>query len=157
MISGSVGGIDHEVGSLPHRLDTRRIRLVGRSDERRRFGAGLAETHVATHQSLDPGVPVEIEVGDRVEPVAQLDPRLGLEQEVVPLDDDDAVRGAHADPARAGFVEGAVEVPFAEVPGWPVPKVEGHGGSLLVGKVGGTKVACLTGRSGWAHRSAAAW
>ncbi|MFM1874159.1 MAG: hypothetical protein RL398_3581 [Planctomycetota bacterium] len=50
-------------------------------------------------------------------------------------------------------VEGAVEVPFAEVPGWPVPKVEGHGGSLLVGKVGGTKVACLTGRvhlyEGW--------
>lgn len=50
-------------------------------------------------------------------------------------------------------VQDAVEVPFAEIPGWPVPKVEGHGGSLVVGRVGGTPVACLTGRvhlyEGW--------
>lgn len=50
-------------------------------------------------------------------------------------------------------VQEAIEVPFAEVPGWPVPKVEGHGGSLVVGRVGGTPVACLTGRvhlyEGW--------
>lgn len=46
-----------------------------------------------------------------------------------------------------------VEVPFGEVPGWPVPKVEGHGGSLVVGTVAGTPIACLTGRvhlyEGW--------
>lgn len=50
-------------------------------------------------------------------------------------------------------VEHAVEVPFAEVPGLPVPHVEGHGGSLVVGTVAGTPVACLTGRvhlyEGW--------
>ncbi len=44
-------------------------------------------------------------------------------------------------------------VPFAEVPGWPVPKVEGHGGALVVGKLDSTLVACLTGRvhlyEGW--------
>mgnify|MGYP000846688335 CR=1 FL=1 len=58
MISGSVGGIDHEVGSLPHRLDTRRIRLVGRSDERRRFGAGLAETILYCRHKIYPlGLP----------------------------------------------------------------------------------------------------
>ncbi|HEB52725.1 MAG TPA: purine-nucleoside phosphorylase [bacterium] len=48
-----------------------------------------------------------------------------------------------------GFVEvleHAVEVPFAEVPGWPVPRVEGHGGALVVGEVAGVPVACLTGR-----------
>ncbi len=39
-----------------------------------------------------------------------------------------------------------VEVPFAEVPHWPAPKVEGHGGSLVVGTVGTTVVGCLTGR-----------
>lgn len=45
------------------------------------------------------------------------------------------------------------EIPFAEVPGWPVPKVEGHGGALVLGRVGGCKVACLSGRvhlyEGW--------
>ncbi|MCA8950408.1 MAG: purine-nucleoside phosphorylase [Planctomycetes bacterium] len=39
-----------------------------------------------------------------------------------------------------------VEVPFADVPGWPAPRVEGHGGALVAGTVGGTPVLCLTGR-----------
>ena len=47
----------------------------------------------------------------------------------------------------------ATEIGFGSVPGWPVPKVEGHGGSLLLGAVGGVRVACLTGRvhlyEGW--------
>lgn len=46
----------------------------------------------------------------------------------------------------ARVLEGPVEVPFREVPHWPAPKVEGHGGALVVGKVGQTAVACLTGR-----------
>ncbi len=53
----------------------------------------------------------------------------------------------------AQHVEHKVEVPFAEIPGLPVPHVEGHGGSLVVGTVGGAPVACLTGRvhlyEGW--------
>jgi purine-nucleoside phosphorylase len=73
--------------------------------------------------------------------------------------------GAHATGLRAGLVLGSglkdfadhveqpVVVPFAEVPGWPVPHVQGHGGALVVGTVGGTKVACLSGRvhlyEGW--------
>jgi inosine/guanosine/xanthosine phosphorylase family protein len=50
-------------------------------------------------------------------------------------------------------VQGAVAVPFAEVPHWPAPQVQGHGGALVVGEVGGALVACLTGRvhlyEGW--------
>lgn len=50
------------------------------------------------------------------------------------------------------------EVPFAQVPGWPVPKVEGHGGSLVVGTARGARVVCLTGRvhmyEGWSAREA---
>ena len=50
-------------------------------------------------------------------------------------------------------VQEPLVVPFGEIPGWPVPKVEGHGGALVVGTVGGTPVACLTGRchlyEGW--------
>lgn len=44
-------------------------------------------------------------------------------------------------------------LPFHEIPGFCVPKVEGHGGALVVGKVGTSTVACLTGRvhlyEGW--------
>ncbi len=50
-------------------------------------------------------------------------------------------------------VENAIVVPFAEIPGWPVPHVQGHGAALVVGTVAGTPVACLTGRvhlyEGW--------
>ena len=46
----------------------------------------------------------------------------------------------------AGKLEDVVEVPLAEVKHWPAPQVEGHGGALVVGRVGGIDVACLTGR-----------
>lgn len=50
-------------------------------------------------------------------------------------------------------VEAPIEVPFGDVPGWPQPRVLGHGGALVVGTVGGAPVACLTGRvhlyEGW--------
>lgn len=75
------------------------------------------------------------------------------------------LRGAGASRARVALVLGsgllgfaarlkqAHEIPFATVPHWPAPKVEGHGASLLLGTVGGTTVACLTGRvhlyEGW--------
>jgi purine-nucleoside phosphorylase len=50
-------------------------------------------------------------------------------------------------------VANPVEVPFAEVPHWPAPLVAGHGASLVVGRVGQARVACLSGRvhlyEGW--------
>ena len=56
----------------------------------------------------------------------------------------------------AGFVEeltGTMALPFSSVPQWPVPRVEGHGAELVVGNLGSTRVACLTGRvhlyEGW--------
>jgi purine-nucleoside phosphorylase len=53
----------------------------------------------------------------------------------------------------AAELHDSVSVPFAEIPGWPTPKVEGHGGALVVGRVDRTVVACLTGRvhlyEGW--------
>lgn len=46
-----------------------------------------------------------------------------------------------------------LEIPFADVPDWPKPKVEGHGGSIVFGEIGAVRVACLTGRvhlyEGW--------
>ena len=53
----------------------------------------------------------------------------------------------------ASQVERATSIPFADVPGWPQPRVQGHGGALVVGTVAGAPVACLTGRvhlyEGW--------
>ena len=46
-----------------------------------------------------------------------------------------------------------LEIPFHDIAHWPMPRVEGHGASLIVGSIGGNRVACLTGRAhlyeGW--------
>ncbi len=53
----------------------------------------------------------------------------------------------------AEVLKDPIEIPFGDVPDWPKPKVEGHGGSVVFGLVSGTRVACLTGRvhlyEGW--------
>ena len=40
----------------------------------------------------------------------------------------------------------ARRVPYAEVPGFHAPKVDGHRGELIVGQLGGREVICLAGR-----------
>lgn len=40
----------------------------------------------------------------------------------------------------------AVQIPYAELPGFPQPGVAGHGGSLWLGKLGAQPVAVLSGR-----------
>ena len=39
-----------------------------------------------------------------------------------------------------------VSVPYRDIPGFPPPTVEGHGGELVLGRVRGVLVACLSGR-----------
>lgn len=46
----------------------------------------------------------------------------------------------------AGRIAGAVSVPYTELPGFPVPSVEGHAGRLVLGRLGGQEVACMQGR-----------
>ena len=46
----------------------------------------------------------------------------------------------------ASRLEEAVRVPFAEVPGFPVPSVVGHAGELVSGTLGGRRVVALGGR-----------
>src|ERR1700742_606072 len=48
-----------------------------------------------------------------------------------------------------GFVqsiEGRVTLPYRDIPGFPPPGVQGHGGELVLGSVRGVSVACLSGR-----------
>jgi len=49
--------------------------------------------------------------------------------------------------AIADAVKDPLVIPYGELPGFPVPKVSGHAGKLLVGKLGGKEVAVLAGRA----------
>jgi xanthosine phosphorylase len=46
----------------------------------------------------------------------------------------------------ADSLAGAVAIPYAELPGFPEPGVAGHGGRLVLGRLGGLPVAALQGR-----------
>jgi len=47
----------------------------------------------------------------------------------------------------ADAVEGAVEIPYADIPGWPPATALGHAGTLVLGTVGGVRVAVMRGRA----------
>ena len=53
----------------------------------------------------------------------------------------------------AASLPNTIEVPFDRIPGFPVPKVEGHAGTLVSSDIGGTNVMVLAGRvhyyEGW--------
>ena len=44
-------------------------------------------------------------------------------------------------------VEGGVDIPYTELSGFPIPKISGHAGKLVLGKIGGVEVAVLAGRA----------
>src|SRR5207244_13273594 len=46
----------------------------------------------------------------------------------------------------ANSVNGAVTVPYGDLPHWPASRVIGHEGKLAVGTIGGKTVAALAGR-----------
>ncbi|MGI9416989.1 MAG: purine-nucleoside phosphorylase [Geminicoccaceae bacterium] len=46
----------------------------------------------------------------------------------------------------ADGIEDATAIDYADLPGFPQPSVEGHGGRLVLGTVGGLPIACLQGR-----------
>ncbi len=47
----------------------------------------------------------------------------------------------------ADAVQDAIAIPYAELSGFPVPKISGHAGKLYLGKLGGKEVAVLAGRA----------
>jgi len=47
----------------------------------------------------------------------------------------------------ADAVGDAVEVPYAEIPGWPASTAVGHAGTLVLGTFGGAAVAVMKGRA----------
>jgi purine-nucleoside phosphorylase len=55
--------------------------------------------------------------------------------------------GAFADEARD-----AIAVPYIDIPGFPIPSVEGHAGRLVVGEIEGQRVALFQGRGHYYER-----
>ena len=49
--------------------------------------------------------------------------------------------------AFADSVQDALRIPYRELEGFPIPKISGHAGELVVGKVGGKEIAVLAGRA----------
>jgi len=47
----------------------------------------------------------------------------------------------------ADLIDGAVTLPYADLPGFPISTVEGHAGQLVLGRLAGVAIACLSGRS----------
>jgi purine-nucleoside phosphorylase len=52
----------------------------------------------------------------------------------------------------ADEVEGAVSIPYEDLPGFPVPTVSGHAGRLVVGALEGKRVALFQGRGHYYER-----
>lgn len=46
----------------------------------------------------------------------------------------------------AGRIEPVAAISYADLPGFPQPRVHGHAGRLVLGRLGGVEVACLQGR-----------
>jgi purine-nucleoside phosphorylase len=61
-----------------------------------------------------------------------------------------------AQAALAAAVEDAHAIDYAQSPGWPVPRVAGHAGRLIIGRLAGRPVTLLSGRvhlyEGWTPR-----
>jgi purine-nucleoside phosphorylase len=52
----------------------------------------------------------------------------------------------------ADEAEEAIVVPYADIPGFPVPSVAGHSGRLVIGKIAGKQVALFQGRGHYYER-----
>jgi xanthosine phosphorylase len=46
----------------------------------------------------------------------------------------------------AARIENSTSIPYKDLPGFPISKVVGHAGALVLGNLGGVPVACLQGR-----------
>src|SRR3954469_10580996 len=49
--------------------------------------------------------------------------------------------------AFADEVAGRTEIPYSEIPGWPVSTAVGHAGKLVLGDIAGVPIAVMAGRA----------
>ncbi len=74
------------------------------------------------------------EAVDRIRGATELEPRVGV------------VLGSGLG-GLADELESRVEIPYSEIPGWPVSTAVGHAGTLVLGALGGVPIAVMRGRA----------
>ncbi|HZC33866.1 MAG TPA: purine-nucleoside phosphorylase [Candidatus Bathyarchaeia archaeon] len=98
-------------------------------------------TTPSTDQPFDPGR--TIQPAEQVERLAALERAVRARSDLVPAIG--IVLGSGLG-GLADDLEGAVSIPFAELPGWPAATAPGHVGRLLLGHLARTPVVMLQGR-----------
>ena len=98
-------------------------------------------TFPSTDRPFDPGRPIH--PAEQVERLAALERAVRARSDLVPAVG--IVLGSGLG-GLADDLEGAVSIPFAELPGWPAATAPGHVGRLLLGHLAGTPVVMLQGR-----------
>jgi len=71
---------------------------------------------------------------DRIREHSELEPRVGM------------ILGSGLG-GLAEELDGRIEIPYSQIPGWPVSTAVGHAGTLVLGTLGGTPVAVMRGRA----------
>lgn len=69
-----------------------------------------------------------------------------LRESIAPVPDVAVVLGSGLGDFASGLTDSRV-LPYGQIPNWPVSKVVGHAGQLVVGGVGAKRVIALSGRS----------
>jgi purine-nucleoside phosphorylase len=95
----------------------------------------------STDRPFDPGRPIH--PAEQVERLAALEEAVRARSDLAPAVG--IVLGSGLG-GLADDLEGAVSIPFAELPGWPAATAPGHVGRLLLGHLAGTPVVMLQGR-----------
>ena len=98
-------------------------------------------TTPSTDRPFDPGRPIH--PAEQVERLAALERAVRARSDLVPSVG--IVLGSGLG-GLADDLEGAISIPFAELPGWPAATAPGHAGRLLLGHLAGTPVVMLQGR-----------
>jgi purine-nucleoside phosphorylase len=88
-----------------------------------------------------------IEVGVGMNDTGGIDDALTVIRERSPLVPRAAVVLGSGLGGFADRVEGAVEIPYGEIPGWPVSTALGHAGTLVLGMFAGVPIAVMKGRA----------
>jgi purine-nucleoside phosphorylase len=98
-------------------------------------------TTPSTDRRFDPGRPIH--PAEQLERLASLERAVRARSDLVPSVG--IVLGSGLG-GLADDLEGAISIPFAELPGWPAATAPGHLGRLLLGHLAGTPVVMLQGR-----------
>lgn len=96
-------------------FDDLSVALVGFANERCGRLRRSTKLHMAGDQACDPYLRVGVNVSDGIKAIPERRPRITIEKEIVPFDDDDGVTRAQPDAVWAWVINSSVEVRYEDV------------------------------------------